>query len=294
MTHDFVVVDVFSATRFGGNQLAVVTDARGLTTADMQAIAREFNFAESTFVLPPDDPRHAARVRIFTPGKEMPFAGHPTIGTACVLGMLGRGGDANAFTVVLEEGIGPVAVDVVRDGDAWSATLSLARPVERPQAAPTCDAIASVLSLAVDDVVDVHGAGVGVPFTFARLADRGAVDRATLDRAAWRTHLAGTWAPPLYFYAGEPGVDRELYARMFAPGIGIDEDPATGSAAAALVAAHVDASASRDASVALTILQGVALGRPSTIVASARKADGAIVEVRVGGATTFFARGAIG
>src|SRR6185295_3355767 len=123
------IVDVFTDTPFGGNQLAVLTDARGLTTEGMQAITREFNFAESTFVLPPEDPANAAQVRIFTPARELPFAGHPTVGTACALVMSGA---RAAGEFVLEEGVGPVPVTTRKDGDIYSARLRLDRAPERP------------------------------------------------------------------------------------------------------------------------------------------------------------------
>ena len=149
MRFDFMIVDVFTDVAFGGNQLAVLTDARGLTSEAMQTITREFDFAETTFVLPPDDPRHARRVRIFTPGRELPFAGHPTVGTACALVMSGA---CPAGAMVLEEGVGPVPVEVeqrrralFRRGSGWSA-----RP-EVPDSVPSHADMAAVLSVEPDD-----------------------------------------------------------------------------------------------------------------------------------------------
>jgi trans-2,3-dihydro-3-hydroxyanthranilate isomerase len=287
MRYDYLIVDVFSETPFGGNQLAVLTDARGLTTEAMQAITREFNFAESTFILPPDDPAHAAKVRIFTPARELPFAGHPTVGTACALVMSGAQGPGE---FVLEEGVGPVAVTTTKDGERYSARLRLDRGPERPGSVPTMADLAAVLSLPSEEVRDVFGAGIGVNFTFVQLASRDAVDRATLDHAAWKRILADSWASQVHLFAGELEDGGEIYARMFAPAFGIAEDPATGAAAAAIAGA---AALKRSSSLSFDIRQGVKMGRPSLIRASARVEDGKITEIGVGGASAFVAQGQI-
>jgi trans-2,3-dihydro-3-hydroxyanthranilate isomerase len=287
MRYDYLIVDVFSETPFGGNQLAVLTDARGLTTEAMQAITREFNFAESTFILPPDDPAHAAKVRIFTPARELPFAGHPTVGTACALVMSGAQGPGE---FVLEEGVGPVAVTTTKDGERYSARLRLDRGPERPESVPTMADLAAVLSLPSEEVRDVFGAGIGVNFTFVQLASRDAVDRATLDHAAWKRILADSWASQVHLFAGELEDGGEIYARMFAPAFGIAEDPATGAAAAAIAGA---AALKRSSSLSFDIRQGVKMGRPSLIRASARVEDGKITEIGVGGASAFVAQGQI-
>jgi trans-2,3-dihydro-3-hydroxyanthranilate isomerase len=287
MRYDYLIVDVFSETPFGGNQLAVLTDARGLTTEAMQAITREFNFAESTFILPPDDPAHVAKVRIFTPARELPFAGHPTVGTACALVMSGAQGPGE---FVLEEGVGPVAVTTTKDGERYSARLRLDRGPERPESVPTMADLAAVLSLPSEEVRDVFGAGIGVNFTFVQLASRDAVDRATLDHAAWKRILADSWASQVHLFAGELEDGGEIYARMFAPAFGIAEDPATGAAAAAIAGA---AALKRSSSLSFDIRQGVKMGRPSLIRASARVEDGKITEIGVGGASAFVAQGQI-
>ena len=287
MRYDYLIVDVFSETPFGGNQLAVLTDARGLTTEAMQAITREFNFAESTFILPPDDPAHAAKVRIFTPARELPFAGQPTVGTACALVMSGAQGPGE---FVLEEGVGPVAVTTTKDGERYSARLRLDRGPERPESVPTMADLAAVLSLPSEEVRDVFGAGIGVNFTCVQLARRDAVDRATLDHAAWKRILADSWASQVHLLAGELEDGGEIYARMFAPAFGIAEDPATGAAAAAIAGA---AALKRSSSLSFDIRQGVKMGRPSLIRASARVEDGKITEIGVGGASAFVAQGQI-
>jgi trans-2,3-dihydro-3-hydroxyanthranilate isomerase len=218
MPHRFVIADVFTETAFGGNQLAVFPDGRGLSDRAMQALAREFNFAETTFVLPPQDPRHARRVRIFTPKAELPFAGHPTVGTAAVLARLGlvpiAGG---AATIVLEEGIGPIAVEIKLRGETVFAHLVTEKEVESPSARPARSQVAAALSLPEDAVLDTWFAGMGVRFCFVHLASREAVDRAVLDRAAWSAHFAKAWSPQLYFFAGRLASGSRLYVRMFAP-----------------------------------------------------------------------------
>jgi trans-2,3-dihydro-3-hydroxyanthranilate isomerase len=164
----FVICDVFTEKAFGGNQLAVFPDARGLGEGAMQALAREFNFAETTFVLPPQDPGHFRRVRIFTPKVELPFAGHPTVGTAAVLATLGL---SSTNEVVLEEGIGPVVVELELGGRAPFARLVLEKEVESPPDTPARAAAAAALSLPEAAVRDAWFASVGVPFCFIELAE---------------------------------------------------------------------------------------------------------------------------
>lgn len=287
MAHRFVIADVFTDRPFAGNQLAVFPDAQAVPERAMQAIAREFNFPETTFVLPARDARHAARVRIFTPKAELPFAGHPTVGTAAVLA---RAADmALPGAMILEEGIGPVRVEVARRGALIHATLAVEREVERPQARPERAAAAAALQLTEAQVLEAWFAAAGVPFCFARLSDRAAVDRAALDRAAWAAHFAQAWAPNLYFFCGEDA----LYARMFAPALGIDEDPATGSGAVALAGVLAARRAEDEGVFTWTIEQGVAMGRPSRIEASAEKRAGKVMQIKVGGTSVIIAEGTL-
>jgi trans-2,3-dihydro-3-hydroxyanthranilate isomerase len=290
----FLVADVFTATPFGGNQLAVVPDARGLSGRAMQTLAREFNFAETSFVLPNERSPKAFGVRIFTPKQELPFAGHPTVGTAAVLAHLGvlelTGGEA---TVVLEEGVGPVTVAVRPEGARTFARLTVERAPEMPDVTPSRAAVAASLSLAEGEVQDAWFAGVGAPFCFARLASRDAVDRATLDRTAWRAGLADAYASSVFLFAGSFASGERVYARMFAPALGIEEDPATGSACVSLVGALAVRSADRSGTFELTIDQGVAMGRPSVLEAAAEKADGRVVRIHVGGHSVVVAQGTI-
>jgi trans-2,3-dihydro-3-hydroxyanthranilate isomerase len=288
MKYGFRIVDVFSDRPFGGNQLAVLTDARGLSDDQMQSIAREFNFAETTFVLPPEIEGGPPRVRIFTPRAELPFAGHPSIGTAAVLV---REGLAPAGTVTLGLAVGPVAVDVAERGEAMEGVLIREGEAEvRPSDASAAQ-LAEALSLPADAVAESFDASAGLPFSFVRLVDEAAVDRAKIDRDAWERNLANAWTRGIYFFAGELGDGGRLHARMFAPVLGVDEDPATGSACVALAGAAAARSGIRDGAFRLAIRQGVLMGRPSAIDASAELAGGKVVSVRVGGGVSFFAAG---
>jgi trans-2,3-dihydro-3-hydroxyanthranilate isomerase len=292
MKRNYHIVDVFTRETYGGNPLAVLTDARGLSDAAMQTIAREFNLAETTFVLPPDDAAHTCRLRIFTPKMELPFAGHPTVGTACVLAMAGPG--SGRTEMVFEEGVGPVAVVVDRSGDVPSATLTLQAGIQRPGSRPARGEMARVLSVAEADIVDAFFASAGTPFCFIELTDEAAVDRAFIDRQAWQEHLSQAWSPHVYFFCGDKRHGGRLYARMCAPAMGIEEDPATGAAAAALVGALAEAAPSSDEAVfQLSVLQGVAMGRRSEINAAARTRDGVTFEVSVGGSVASVAEGTI-
>src|SRR5687767_5762382 len=273
--HRFIIADVFTDQPFSGNQLAVFPDAQGLSDRAMQAIAREFNFPESTFVLPGN------RVRIFTPKNEMAFAGHPTVGTAAVLAHLGR----VRGRVVLQEGVGPVPVEIEKRGALFHARFTIETPVEMPAQRPERAAAAAALSLPENAVLDTWFASGGVRFCFVMLTDKAAVDRAQLDRAAWVKHFKAAWAPQLYFFAGN------VYARMFAPQLGIEEDPATGSAAVALAGVLAARLPQPDGVLSWQIDQGVAMGRPSRLEATAEKRAGKVVRVKVGGASVISAEG---
>ncbi|MFR9723799.1 PhzF family phenazine biosynthesis protein [Streptomyces sp. MS19] len=284
--YGFVLADVFTERVFGGNQLAVLPDARGLTDEEMQALAREFNFSESAFVLPPDDAAHTRRLRIFTPDEELPFAGHPTVGTAAVLAARGAVRDR----LLLEEGVGLVSVEV----DGTFSRLTLTSPYETPDHYPSVTAVAKALSVSPEDIVETWYGGVGLRFCFVRLADRAAVDRTVLDRAAWLAEpTSGEWSRNLYVFAGHFKDGGRLYSRSYADLLNGAEDPATGSAAVGLVAAMAQRHGCRAEEYTLRIDQGVAMGRPSDIHASARARDGALTSVSVGGHTVIVGEGTL-
>jgi trans-2,3-dihydro-3-hydroxyanthranilate isomerase len=287
MGFDFTLVDVFTGRPFGGNQLAVFPDAAGIADETMQQLAREFNFSETTFVLPPSDPSCTCRVRIFTPHRELPFAGHPTVGTAAVLAGLSQG-EPSGRQFVFEEGIGPVTVSV----DGETIRLRLRSPgYQTSDEAPPAAAIARALTLPEDAIAETWYAGVGLRFCFVRLAGPELLGRATLDKTAWAAGVADGWSPDLYVFAGDYRDGARVQARFFAPGVGVDEDPATGSACASAVASLAMRSPERDGSYRLQIEQGVAMGRPSELEGTARKEDGRLADVVVAGQATIVGHG---
>ena len=293
MKYPFHLVDVFSATPFGGNQLAVLPDATGISAEGMQMIAREFNFPESTFVLPKNDPANSYRVRIFTPRAELDFAGHPTIGTACALVMKQYSRTVDPIRMILEENIGPVTVYVVQRNGGYHGTLTLSGKIDAPAGAPAPADLAAVLSIGPAEISQSFFAGVGLPFCFAQLKSNEAVDRASVNRAAWTATLSRAWSPNLFFFAGDLRDGGNLYARMCAPALGVEEDPATGSACAALVGAMASKHDFGGTAYRLSVLQGVSMGRRSEIEAEARKSAGVVTSVSVGGATAYVGSGEI-
>lgn len=299
----YEVIDVFTTTRFGGNPLAVILDARGFTDTLMQQIAAEFGFSETTFVLPPANPQHTARVRIFTPTSEVPFAGHPNVGTAFVLARQGVVfGRAVGEHMCFEEHAGLVAVDVKRDaaGGVRGAAITAPRELEIGQAV-AADLVAACASLAVEDVlVAAHPprvVSVGLPFVVAQLASRAALARAKPDLARFAEADAAIRLPDggfaLFLYVTAPGALAQISARMFAPLDNVLEDPATGSASGALAAYRVALLPDRDADTTLAIEQGVDMGRPSQIQIQIHKAQGKVRQVVIGGECIHVMRGEI-
>src|SRR5947207_13933723 len=293
MNYPFHFVNVFSSTPFGGNQVAILPDAAGISTEGMQRIAREFNFAETTFVLPNHDPGTTCRVRIFTPRTELDFAGHPSVGTACALVMQQQVRLRDPIRLILEENAGPVTVDVAQRNGGFHGTLTVSGKIEAPAGAPSPSDLAAVLSIEPAEVSQVFFAGAGVPFCFAQLSSNEVVDRATISRAAWAAKLARAWSPHVFFFAGNLRDGGKLYARMWAPALAIEEDSATGAACAGLVGAMASKPDFGGMAYRLSIQQGVLMGRRSNIEAEARKRDGVVTSVSVGGATTYIASGEI-
>ena len=293
MNYPFHIVDVFSSTPFGGNQLAVLPDAVGISADGMQKIAREFNFGETTFVLPKNDPANTCRVRIFTPRAELDFAGRPTVGTACALVMQQHERLSDPIRLILEENVGPVTVDVAQRNGGFHGMLTLSAKIEAPTEAPSPTDLAAVLSIQPAEVSQVFFAGVGVPFCFAQLSSSEVVDRAAINRAAWAATLSRAWSPHLFFFAGNLKDGGKLYARMCAPALGVEEDPATGSACAALVGAMASKPDFDGMAYRLSIRQGVSMGRRSEIEAEARKTGSVVTSVSVRGATAYIASGEI-
>jgi trans-2,3-dihydro-3-hydroxyanthranilate isomerase len=298
----FHTLDVFTDCRFGGNPLAVVFGGGGLPAQTMQLVAREFNLSETVFVLPPTNPAASHRIRIFTPVRELSFAGHPTIGTAVLLARLGeaRSAAGGESYVVLEEGVGPVSVHVrADDGGPTFAQLTSPRLPEVGPPPPAAADLAVLLSLAPEEIVTdardrPEALSCGVPYLMIPLRDRDVLARAAVVEAQWRRTLRGYWAPDLYLFCRDPELPGSaIRARMFAPQAGIAEDPATGSAAVALAGYLVDRNATASGTARWTIEQGFEMGRPSLLYLEADVAGGAVRAIRLGGAAVPMAQGTL-
>jgi trans-2,3-dihydro-3-hydroxyanthranilate isomerase len=300
--HAFITYDVFTETPFGGNPLAIFPDARGIDPALFQTIAREFNLSETTFVTPVEGAPLSRRVRIFTPTYELPFAGHPTVGTAIALAELGAfpwpAGQAD-LSILFEEEAGPVPIRVQREpGRALHATLTAPRLPERGPDGPDARGLARVLGLAADRVsAELRPASwsSGVRFALVPLRDADALAAIQLDLAAWRELMADAWAKPVYAFAlDDPRRGREIRARMFAPSLGMAEDPATGAAAVAIAGYLAEVQeVPRDGTASWTIRQGEEMGRPSRLALEVDFAGGKLTAVRLGGSAVRITKGAL-
>jgi trans-2,3-dihydro-3-hydroxyanthranilate isomerase len=292
-------VDVFTDEAFGGNPLAVFTNGRGISSETMQAIAKEFNLSETTFVLPPDDARHHYRVRIFTPAQELPMAGHPTVGTSYILAreqMIDVAHDET--TITLEEGVGPIPVRIeFRDGQPVYVEMS--QPL--PQFGPRFDerrTVAEMLSLEADDIDDalpVEVVSCGVPFLYVPLRSLDAAHRARPRAEVMERALAGVVPPEVFVFTRE--VERAgstVHSRMFAPPLGIVEDPATGAASGPLGCYLVKYGVvTSDGVAAIVSEQGLERGRPSFIKIRIEQDGDAISGVKVGGQSHYMGEGFI-
>jgi trans-2,3-dihydro-3-hydroxyanthranilate isomerase len=294
----YYTADVFTDRAFAGNQLAVFPDARGLDSARMHDVAREFNYSETTFVLPPEDARHAKRVRIFTPGGELAFAGHPTVGTAHVLATIGDIPLTGATTrVVLEEKVGPVPVTIQADGRRpVFAQLSVAKLPEVGPPPPAAEQLARMLSLDPGELagreMPAEAISCGLPYLFIPLKSRDAVARARLRLDLWEEMLRGYWTDDVFIFAMDPEREgSDVHARMFAPGFGVPEDPATGSAAVGLGGYLAARHPRHDGTLRWVVEQGFEMGRPCIMHVEVDKRDGAITGVRVGGSTVVVCEG---
>jgi trans-2,3-dihydro-3-hydroxyanthranilate isomerase len=294
----FLTCDVFTNRLFGGNQLAVFPDARAIAPELMAPIAKEFNYSETTFVLPPDDPSHTAKVRIFTPGGELQFAGHPTVGTAHVLATIGAvklTGDETK--IVFEEGVGPIPVTIrSKDGKPEFAQLSVARLPEVGPPPPSAATLAAALSLSPDDLaqgnMQPETVSCGTPFLLIPLRTRDAVRRSRVKLDLFQAALDDYITSMVMVFAMDaehPGHD--VRARMYAPSIGVPEDPATGSACSGLSGYLAARDPRRDGTLRWVVEQGFEMGRPSILELEADKKAGAITAVRVGGQTVMVQEG---
>jgi trans-2,3-dihydro-3-hydroxyanthranilate isomerase len=289
MQRRYVTVDVFTDRVFGGNPLAVVLDAQGLKKPQMQAIATEFNYAETTFVLPPRAPEHSAHVRIFTPRSELPFAGHPNVGTAVVFARE-REREANGGPpldrLVFEEAAGLIPIRLIRQSNTVvGAEFTAPEHLTRGSKVSAGD-IAECLSLTAADInLENHPPqvlSVGLPFLMAEITTRDALRHAKPNSKTHERVLPPIGTDAIYCYS-RGATPQQLHARMFSPLDGVVEDPATGSAAAATISLLAALRPERDAEMSWRIEQGVEMGRPSLLKGRTEKRDGAVTAVHIGG-----------
>lgn len=299
-SHKFFTADVFTDRRFGGNPLAVFPDAASIPEQALAGIAREFNLSETVFVYPPADGKNTRRLRIFTPAEEIPFAGHPTVGAAYVLAATGaiplQDGDTS---IVFEEGVGDVPVRVrAENGKPVFAQLTAAMLPQIGPPAPGRSVLADMLSLEATDILGgmtaPQAVSCGLPFLIVPLRERAAVARARVRMEHWESGLKSYWAPQIMVFSrdGElPGSD--LHARVFVPGLSVPEDPATGSAAAAL-GGYLGARDTRaEGTLRYVLEQGFEMGRPSRLEIEVEKHAGAMTAIRVGGACVMVMEGSL-
>jgi trans-2,3-dihydro-3-hydroxyanthranilate isomerase len=300
MPYPYVVLDVFTERPLAGNALAVVFDAGGLDAARMQAVAREFNLSETVFVLPAENPVHSARLRIFTPRKELPFAGHPTVGTAVALARRIAAGDAERHEqmLVLEEGGGAIRCGVFIKGErSGHAIFDAAKVPEALTVESDRDEIAAALGLLPAEIgFENHQPSaftVGLAYTFVPVRDLQTIARVRPAPGRWSAAFGGPTGAAYVYCRQTEGADNDFHARMFAPDLGFGEDPGTGSAAAAFAGVVQRFDRPPGGGHRYVIEQGFEMGRPSNMVLELDVENGAIEAVRVGGDAVVVAEGMV-
>jgi len=299
MARTFHTLDVFTDTPFAGNPLAVVPDGSGLSTEEMQRIAREFNLSETVFVLPPENEAHTAKVRIFTPGRELPFAGHPTVGTAILLALqkFDTVESEQDALFVLEEGVGPVRVAVrLKRGEAPFAEFDVPSLPKETGPVPPNDRIAPALGLAPNEIgFENHVAtrySAGVEFTYVPVRNLEVIARAMPVMQHWAGAFGEGDHPNAFVYCRETiHQDAAFHARMFAPAMGVPEDPATGAAAAAFTGVVARFDEPRDGVHSSFVEQGYEMQRPSEIYLEMDISAGQLKKIRIGGHAVMVSEG---
>ena len=296
MKYNYYTCDVFTDQRFGGNQLAVLPEASGLNDKQMQQIAREFNFSESTFVLPADE-GSTRKVQIFTPTREVPFAGHPNIGTAFVLATAGEFGEIGESTeVVFEEKAGLVRISIRKsDQGAISCELKAPQVFSLGKELPA-EMVAEALCLSASEIVtDIRSpivASVGLPFLMVELRDRSVLQKAGINPIGFERIADQGVMPDIHLYVRSDD-EFDIRARMFAPLDGVPEDPATGSANCALAGLLAHYHESTSGQFEWRIAQGVEMGRPSLLQARAEKTADKVLSTWIGGSCVLVSEGHI-
>ncbi|ACK68121.1 phenazine biosynthesis protein PhzF family [Rippkaea orientalis PCC 8801] len=299
--YKFYTLDVFTDQIFGGNPLAVFPKAQGLTDEQMQKVAAEFNLSETVFVLPPETSKGTRKLRIFTPKVELPFAGHPTVGTAYLLSYLGEIDQPEEpdtdLSIIFEEGVGLVPVTIkIKQGKPVYTELQAAQLPEVKNDAPSIQELAEILGLEItdfrEDQYSPQGVSCGVPFLLIPLQNRTALGRINFNRDRWQHILGKAWASAMYVFCDDPETEgTHLRSRMFAPAMGITEDPATGSAATAFGAYLALRHPLTEGTLQWRIEQGLEMGRPSILEVAVEKHQGEIREIRVGGSSVLVSEG---
>jgi trans-2,3-dihydro-3-hydroxyanthranilate isomerase len=296
MKRRFFTLDVFTQTKFAGNPLAVVLEPEGLDTAAMQTIAREFNHPETVFVFPPADQKHRAALRIFTPAAELPFAGHPTVGTAVLLAML-DGAAAREF--ILEEKIGNVSCRFKPEAvDSGYVRFTIPSLPERAGDLPAINDIATALSLRPDDIgfddLKPSRWSAGVPFSFVPLKNLNAIARCRPDPMSFEKVFGIGGSAKVYVFCKDTATaGNDFHARMFAPGAGIPEDPATGAGAAAFAGLLAVTGRYGEGEHNIRIEQGLEIGRASLLELGLSLRDGKLIAATIGGSAVVVTEGAI-
>jgi trans-2,3-dihydro-3-hydroxyanthranilate isomerase len=297
MPYTFYTADVFTEQIFGGNPLAVFPDAVGLTAPQMQKVAAEINYSETVFVFPPETFDGTKRLRIFTPKTELPFAGHPSVGTAFVLiatETITRTG--SEMTLYFEEGVGLVPVKVIySENQPIYSELTAAQLPEIGPKPPPVPILAEMLSLDHYQILTEDYApqalSCGLPFLLIPLRDQTAIAKVKLRRDLWQQHLSQFWASSVYVFTFHPPSSLiDLRARMFAPALGIEEDPATGSAATVL-GAYLAQRHHREGILNWQVEQGIEMGRPSLLKIQVIKSPERIEKITVGGSSVLVSQG---
>jgi len=294
----FHTLDVFTDRTFGGNPLGVFPDAAHLPTELMQRIAKEMNLSETVFLGPAESPEGSARLRIFTPSVEVPFAGHPTVGSAIFLAASGdHGPPVGERKLILEENVGSVPVEVRFENGApvFARFTTALLPEHRPSPHSRVE-LAAMVGLGETDVcpggLAPEMVSCGLPYHIIPIRSLDSLSRAKLDLAMWERILADSWAHHVYLVCMDTGDrDADVQVRMFAPGSGVPEDPATGSAAAALGGYLARVDGTDHGSLSWTVEQGLAMGRPSLIHVDVEVLEGQAKAVRIGGQAVFVSQG---
>lgn len=296
MQYKFYVLDVFTDKKFEGNQLAVFPAAEGINDETMQQIAREFNYSETVFITSANE-KKTKNVRIFTPTAEVNFAGHPNIGAAMLLARKGEYYDEKEIDVIFREKVGNVPIRIYfENSEPCKAELSVAKLPQKGDS-PSIDKIAKIISLDVSDIDQTLGPlsfSCGLPFLIVQINSLEKIERASLNLEQWKNHLSQTWAPQIFLFTKQTKFpDSSFHARMFAPGLGISEDPATGSAVAALAGYVFESTEKKDGVSTFVVEQGFEIKRPSLIEMSFTSKKSKIDSIRISGNAVIFSEGQI-